>query len=215
MPQLDVSTYTSQLFWLAVCFSILYWTLKNHIIPRLHQLLQKRWEHTEGMQEEAEHLQKQAEAVNQECENSLDEARERSHEIVNQATQKSHAQSKSIATELDAAKKARKEAEAFLKAAKEQKESATEQAKAILEHAKKERARLEADASKNLDELLTREKKRVEENIERLEVESTKRLQAKASELSLQATKEILATLMTDKNAQKAFDQKVLEDLKK
>jgi F-type H+-transporting ATPase subunit b len=125
------------------------------------------------------------------------------------------AQSKSIATELDAAKKARKEAEAFLKAAKEQKESATEQAKAILEHAKKEGARLEADASKNLDELLTREKKRVEENIERLEVESTKRLQAKASELSLQATKEILATLMTDKNAQKAFDQKVLEDLKK
>jgi F-type H+-transporting ATPase subunit b len=89
MPQLDVSTYTSQLFWLAVCFSILYWTLKNHIIPHLHQLLQKRWEHTEGMQEEAGHLQKQAEVVNQACEKSLEEAREKSHEIVNQAAQKS------------------------------------------------------------------------------------------------------------------------------
>ncbi|MCP4922522.1 MAG: hypothetical protein GY915_00625 [bacterium] len=89
MPQLDVSTYASQLFWLAVCFSILYWTLKNRIIPRLDQIRQDRWEHTEGMQRKAGTLQEEAEGFNAQWKKSLDDARKQSNELVNQAVQKS------------------------------------------------------------------------------------------------------------------------------
>ncbi|MCP4922521.1 MAG: hypothetical protein GY915_00620 [bacterium] len=125
------------------------------------------------------------------------------------------AQSKAISAQLEEAKKARTEAETFLDAAREQKKAAAEQAEAILDHARKEGARLEMDASKSLEDILKREEKRAKESIARLEADSLKRLQEEASRISLHAAKEILTTLMSDKDAQTALDQKILEELKK
>lgn len=42
LPQLDIAYYTSQLFWLFVCFVILIFLFKKVFIPRMNSLLSKR-----------------------------------------------------------------------------------------------------------------------------------------------------------------------------
>jgi len=42
MPQLDFTTYSSQIFWFVVCFSILYITLSKVILPRIAAILEER-----------------------------------------------------------------------------------------------------------------------------------------------------------------------------
>lgn len=42
MPQLDVSTYSAQLFWMFTCLIFLFVCLKSWILPRLQKQLHKR-----------------------------------------------------------------------------------------------------------------------------------------------------------------------------
>ncbi|MDR2458580.1 MAG: hypothetical protein LBD43_00580 [Holosporales bacterium] len=42
LPQLDSSSYISQLFWLGVCLSVLFIFLKRRVIPRINSILSKR-----------------------------------------------------------------------------------------------------------------------------------------------------------------------------
>jgi F-type H+-transporting ATPase subunit b len=42
MPQLDITNYISQIFWLGVCFLILYIFVSYIILPRIAAILQKR-----------------------------------------------------------------------------------------------------------------------------------------------------------------------------
>lgn len=42
MPQLDVSTFPSQLFWLGVCFATLYVILSRFLLPRVSDILGTR-----------------------------------------------------------------------------------------------------------------------------------------------------------------------------
>lgn len=75
MPQLDVTTYTSQLFWLFICFSFLYLTLKYQIIPKLEQIKQNRWNHIEGAQEEARLLRNNKKSIEEQCEIAIKKAK--------------------------------------------------------------------------------------------------------------------------------------------
>ena len=63
MPQLDPSTFGSQLFWLLVCFGALYLVLSFIVIPRIDKTLAARAETLEGNLAEAENLRVQAEAA--------------------------------------------------------------------------------------------------------------------------------------------------------
>lgn len=89
MPQLDISTYTSQLFWLTICFSFLYLMLKNKIIPQLKKLNQKRWEHTEGLHEKAKNLKEKAQKISEECSSALKNAHQSSNELINKTIKNS------------------------------------------------------------------------------------------------------------------------------
>ncbi len=42
MPQLEVATYASQIFWLIVAFSTLYWLLSRRALPRVAEILEAR-----------------------------------------------------------------------------------------------------------------------------------------------------------------------------
>jgi len=42
LPQLDITYYTSQLFWLFVCLGILVFLFKKTFIPRMNNLINKR-----------------------------------------------------------------------------------------------------------------------------------------------------------------------------
>ncbi len=42
MPQFDFTTYSSQVFWLIVCFAILYYFVSKIILPRIHDIISDR-----------------------------------------------------------------------------------------------------------------------------------------------------------------------------
>ncbi len=42
MPQLDASTFVSQVFWLVVMFAALYWVVAKIAVPRVGQVLEQR-----------------------------------------------------------------------------------------------------------------------------------------------------------------------------
>ncbi len=42
MPQLDITTYSSQIFWFAICFTILYIFVSKIISPRIAEILKIR-----------------------------------------------------------------------------------------------------------------------------------------------------------------------------
>lgn len=42
MPQLDIATFTPQIFWLAVTFTALYWVVAKLAVPRLGEVLEQR-----------------------------------------------------------------------------------------------------------------------------------------------------------------------------
>jgi F-type H+-transporting ATPase subunit b len=85
MPQLDASTYSSQLFWLFLSFTFLYFILKLKVIPLFDELRQKRWENIEGTKEVADRFEKEGEEINREWKKLLEDARKKSSEILSKS----------------------------------------------------------------------------------------------------------------------------------
>lgn len=75
MPQLDLSTFGSQLFWLAVSFVTLYVVLSVLVLPRIGATMAKRSEQLDGDLAEAEALRAKAEAALEAYEEALAQAR--------------------------------------------------------------------------------------------------------------------------------------------
>jgi F-type H+-transporting ATPase subunit b len=70
MPQFDVSTFPSQIFWLVLCVLTLYVVTSRIMLPRLQEIYRERWQNTEGLRMEAEELQKQGQDI--QCQVDLD-----------------------------------------------------------------------------------------------------------------------------------------------
>jgi F-type H+-transporting ATPase subunit b len=85
MPQLDTSTYASQVFWLFVSFSVLFAVVKTKIIPLFEELYQKRWDHTHGTKQTADKLLGEAKKINTHLQKSLDDAKKKSSEILSKS----------------------------------------------------------------------------------------------------------------------------------
>jgi F-type H+-transporting ATPase subunit b len=77
MPQLDTSTWPSQLFWLALTFCLLYYIVSQMIIPRTGGVIEKRKSTIEGDLAAAQRLKQEAEQALKAYEASLTEARSR------------------------------------------------------------------------------------------------------------------------------------------
>lgn len=75
MPQLDPSTFGSQLFWLAICFVTLYLVMALVVIPRITGTMGARADQLDGDLAEAEALRNKAEAALKAYEEALAEAR--------------------------------------------------------------------------------------------------------------------------------------------
>ncbi|MFV9875311.1 MAG: hypothetical protein AB8U25_02200 [Rickettsiales endosymbiont of Dermacentor nuttalli] len=88
MPQLDPSSYSSQIFWLLVAFVLLYGLLHYITVPMLQKLLQKRQDVMEKNLRIAEELKKKAELVEEQYNVSIKEAHIRSANIIQEANNK-------------------------------------------------------------------------------------------------------------------------------
>lgn len=75
MPQLDLSTYASQAFWMVLCFSMLWLLLSIFITPKIADVLEQRKRKIDDYIRKAEKLNQQAEASLEKYEQTLNEAK--------------------------------------------------------------------------------------------------------------------------------------------
>lgn len=75
LPQLNVSTYPSQIFWLALSFGLLYFAFSKKILPGIGGVVESRDSMIKGNLGMAENLRAQAEEVRHSYEKNLEAAR--------------------------------------------------------------------------------------------------------------------------------------------
>jgi len=121
MPQLDLSSFPSQLFWLAITFALLYLIMAKAVLPQITSVLQGRQDRISSDLEKADHMKAEAERMEEEYNSSLENTRSKASAIIAKAVTKAEEFSKKKHSELDAvlAKKA-EEADKMIAGAKEQ-----------------------------------------------------------------------------------------------
>lgn len=81
LPQLDVHTYPTQIFWLAATFVVLYVIMSKVALPKIAEVLEERQERIADDIETAERLRSEAAAVQAEYEKALADARSKAQEL--------------------------------------------------------------------------------------------------------------------------------------
>ncbi len=85
MPQLDISTFPSQLVWLLITFGVLFLVLWRVAVPRIGSVLEERKRRVDHDLERATALKAEAEAAIAAYEKAMIEARSGAREILRQA----------------------------------------------------------------------------------------------------------------------------------
>lgn len=75
MPQLDLSTYASQAFWMVLCFSLLWALVAIFITPKIADVLEQRKRKIDDYIRKAEKLNQQAKQSIEKYEQALTEAK--------------------------------------------------------------------------------------------------------------------------------------------
>jgi F-type H+-transporting ATPase subunit b len=88
MPQLDPSSYASQLFWLVVTFAILYLLMWKVALPRVSALLRERQECIDDDLEKATKLKAEAEGVLKAYEAAMADGRARAQATLREAMER-------------------------------------------------------------------------------------------------------------------------------
>lgn len=86
MPQLDPSSFASQIFWLIVTFVALYLIMWRIVVPRIGDVLEARRERAEDNLAKAETYKKDAEAALAAYDKAIADARAEAHAAVAEAT---------------------------------------------------------------------------------------------------------------------------------
>jgi F-type H+-transporting ATPase subunit b len=103
MPQMDFSTYPTQLFWLAVTFFILYALMKWLALPRVGVAIKARQSRLDGDLARAAELRSQAESVLAAYEEALSSARAEAQARLRQTSERMAAEAAERQRELAAA----------------------------------------------------------------------------------------------------------------
>ena len=85
MPQLDISTFSSQIFWLIASFTALFLILWRIGVPKISHVLETRQKRIDDNLLRAEEFKREAEAALEAYEASLDEARSDAQAILVEA----------------------------------------------------------------------------------------------------------------------------------
>lgn len=106
MPQFDPSTFSSQLFWLVICFVGLYFIVSRFAIPRIGDILEQRERVVQDDLDRAESLKGEAEQALADYEAAMADAREQARTLMGKVTSDAKAaaesRNKEIGTELTA-----------------------------------------------------------------------------------------------------------------
>ena len=83
MPQLEITTYPSQIFWLVVSFSILYLIMSRVIIPRISSVIKSRESEIKNNIHISEQMYKDTEIINNEYEETKKNIENEARGIIN------------------------------------------------------------------------------------------------------------------------------------
>lgn len=86
MPQFDIASFPSQIFWLVVTFGILYFVMSKLVLPRVGDVLQERQEKIADDLDRAAQLKRDAEEIIAAYEASLAEARGKAQDLYRETT---------------------------------------------------------------------------------------------------------------------------------
>lgn len=100
MPQFDVTTFSSQIFWLVIAFAIVFTVAWRVALPRLNALKETRQTRVDSDLERAAALKADADAALAAYERELGEARTRAQEETRRAAEKAAAEGQRRMTEL-------------------------------------------------------------------------------------------------------------------
>jgi len=81
-PQLDISTYPSQVFWLTVWFLLLLFLMSRFVLPKIGEVLDMRRSQREDDLTRAERLQKEVSDVKENYEQALAKAHNNAHKFL-------------------------------------------------------------------------------------------------------------------------------------
>jgi F-type H+-transporting ATPase subunit b len=84
LPQMDVSTFPSQIFWLAATFALLYWIMSSFVLPRLGGAIEERRDRIADDLDRAAESRRMAEEAEASWQRALTEARARAQGIAAQ-----------------------------------------------------------------------------------------------------------------------------------
>lgn len=82
LPQLDIATYPSQVFWLVASFFLFYILCAGVIVPQLRKLVQTRRSHLTSMMEEANEIAMQAEKYQNRAIETLKKSKTDTHQML-------------------------------------------------------------------------------------------------------------------------------------
>ena len=83
MPQLEITTFSSQIFWLAITFSMLYLILSKFIIPKISFVIKKREAEIKNSIHIAEQIYEDTKIINEEFEEIKKKTQEEARTIIN------------------------------------------------------------------------------------------------------------------------------------
>jgi F-type H+-transporting ATPase subunit b len=81
LPQLNIETFPSQIFWLIVAFLVLYWLMSKVALPRIASVLEERADAIAGDLDRAEELKRKAEEAEAAYRQALADARAKAQAI--------------------------------------------------------------------------------------------------------------------------------------
>ena len=81
-PQLDPSSYPSQIFWLAIAFILLYTLMSKMALPKIEAVLENRRNQREGNLNQAEEFRAEAEKIRTAYEDQLAKAQDEAQKVL-------------------------------------------------------------------------------------------------------------------------------------
>lgn len=118
-----------------------------------------------------------------------------------------------IRKELDEARRLRDEAQDLLADYQRKQRAADDEAKAIIDEARREAEAIKAESAKNLKEMLDRRTRVAEEKIARAEAQAVSDVRATAVDLAMRASERIIKLKMTPEQSASMVEQSI-SDLK-
>ncbi|MGD1923292.1 MAG: F0F1 ATP synthase subunit B' [Paracoccaceae bacterium] len=90
LPQLDIGTFPSQIFWLIVTLGVLYWLMSKIALPRIASVLEERADAIADDLDKAEELKRKAEEAEAAYDQALIDARGKAQAIAAEARAEIH-----------------------------------------------------------------------------------------------------------------------------